>query len=55
MTALVPNLGYDRASRGTHHAHARGIALRQAVVEAGGVSEAEYDAWVHMRRMSMPD
>ncbi len=53
-TALVPHIGYDRASRVAHHAHAQGIALRRAALEADGVSEAEYDAWVDMRRMSMP-
>ena len=54
VTALVPHIGYDRASRVAHHAHAHGIALRRAALEAGGVSAAEYDTWVDMRRMSMP-
>ncbi len=53
-TALVPHIGYDRASRVAHHAHAQGLSLRQAAIEAGGVSGAEYDAWVDLRRMSTP-
>jgi fumarate hydratase class II len=49
----VPHIGYDRASRVAHQARARGIALRQAALEAGGFSAAEYDAGVDMHRMSM--
>jgi len=52
VTALAPHIGYARASRVAHHAHVHGMALRQAALEAGGVSAAEYDAWVDMRRMS---
>lgn len=54
VTALAPHIGYDRASRIAHHAHVHGTALRQAALDAGGVGAAEYDAWVDMRRMSMP-
>jgi len=54
VTALAPHIGYDRASRVAHHAHVNRMALRQAALQAGGVSEAEYDTWVDMRRMSMP-
>ena len=54
VTALVPHIGYDRASRIAHHAHAQGLDLRQAAVEAGGISAAEFDAWVDVRRMSAP-
>ena len=54
VTALAPHIGYDQASRVAHHAHVHRMPLRQAALEAGGVSEAEYDAWVDMRRMSMP-
>ena len=46
VTALVPHIGYDRASRVARHAHAHGLGLRQAALEAGGISAAEYDAWV---------
>lgn len=54
VTALAPHIGYDRASRVAQHAHAHGMALRQAALEAGSVSAAEYDAWVDLRRMSGP-
>lgn len=54
VTALVPHIGYDLASRIARHAHAHGLDLKQAALEAGGVSAAEYDAWVDVRRMSAP-
>jgi fumarate hydratase class II len=54
VTALVPHIGYDRASQVAHHAHAHGLDLRQAALEVGGVSAAEYDAWVDLRRMAAP-
>ena len=46
VTALVPHIGYDRASRVSRHAHAHGLGLRQAALEAGGITAAEYDAWM---------
>ncbi len=55
VTALVPHIGYDRASQVARHAHARGLDLRQAALEVGGVSAAEFDAWVDVRRMAAPD
>lgn len=45
VTALVPHIGYDRASRIARHAHAHGLDLRQAALDAGDISAAEYDAW----------
>jgi fumarate hydratase class II len=54
VTALVPHIGYDRAARIARHAHAQGLDLRQAALEVGGVSAADYDAWVDLRGMSAP-
>ena len=54
VTALVPHIGYDRASRLARHAQAQGLPLRQAAIEVGGISAADYDAWVDLRRMAMP-
>jgi fumarate hydratase class II len=53
-TALVPHIGYDRAARIARHAHERGLDLRQAGIDVGGVSAAEHDAWVDVRRMPGP-
>ncbi len=55
VTALVPHIGYDRAAQIARHAHAHGLGLRQAALEFGGVSAAEYGAWVDVQGMSAPD
>ena len=55
VTALVPHIGYDRAARIARHAHANGLDLRQAALDVGGISTADYDAWVDARRMLAPD
>ena len=55
VTALVPHIGYDRAARIARHAHANGLDLRQAALDIGGISAADYDAWVDARRMLTPD
>jgi len=54
VTALVPHIGYDRAAEIARHAQATGLDLRQAALAVGGVSEAEFDAWVDPRRMLAP-
>jgi fumarate hydratase class II len=54
VTALVPHIGYDRAALIARHAHVHGLDLRQAALDAGGVSAADYDKWVDVRGMSEP-
>ncbi|HLU39854.1 MAG TPA: class II fumarate hydratase, partial [Planctomycetota bacterium] len=54
VTALAPRLGYDRAAKVAQHAHARGITLRDSVVELGVMSGAEFDRLVRPERMVGP-
>ena len=54
VTALVPHIGYDRAAKVARHAHAHGLALRDAAVAVGGLSGAQFDSWVDARRMLGP-
>ena len=54
VTALVPHIGYDRAAKVARHAHAQGLALRDAAIEVGGLSGAQFDTWVDARRMLGP-
>jgi fumarate hydratase class II len=54
VTALAPHIGYDRAARIAKHAHETGLSLREAALAVGGVSPAEFDTWVDVRRMLGP-
>ena len=54
VTALAPHIGYDRAALIAKHAHRHGLGLRVAALAVGGVSAAEFDAWVDARAMIGP-
>ena len=54
VTALVPHIGYDRAAKVARHAHAQGLALRDAAIAVGGITGAQFDSWVDARRMLGP-
>jgi fumarate hydratase class II len=55
VTALAPHIGYDRAARIAKHAQANDLNLREAALAVGGISTAEFDAWVVPARMLSPD
>ena len=55
VTAMVPHIGYDRAAKIARHAHAQGLDVKHAALDVGGVSAADYDAWVDLQGMSAPD
>jgi fumarate hydratase class II len=54
VTALVPHIGYDRASHIAQHAQAQGLDLRQAALNVGGIQAAEFDTWVNVRGLWAP-
>ncbi|HYN55714.1 MAG TPA: class II fumarate hydratase [Motilibacterales bacterium] len=54
VTALVPAIGYDSASRVAHHAMQHDLTLRAAALELGVVSEGDFDRLVDPRRMLGP-
>jgi fumarate hydratase class II len=54
VTALVPHIGYDRAAAIAKHAHGAGLGLREAALAVGGISAAQFDAWVDPRSMLGP-
>jgi fumarate hydratase, class II len=54
VTALSPHIGYARSAEIAHAAHHRGITLRQAAVDSGYVSEAQFDEWVRPDDMVHP-
>ena len=54
VTALAPYIGYDRAAAIAKHAHASGSSLREAALGMGGLSAADFDAWVRPEAMLGP-
>ena len=51
VTALAPHIGYDRAAAIANDALANGCSLREAAIGKGGVSAADFDAWVRPQAM----
>jgi fumarate hydratase class II len=51
VTALVPKLGYDRASEIGKKAHAEGTALKEATLALGYATEKEFDEIVDPSKM----
>jgi len=54
VTALAPVIGYDKASKIAHHAMDKDLTLKQAALELGFVSEAEFDRIVDPAKMVKP-
>ena len=46
VTALNPYIGYDNAAKIAKKAHAEGTTLKQAGMELGLLTEAQFDEWV---------
>ncbi|HEX5313818.1 MAG TPA: class II fumarate hydratase [Gammaproteobacteria bacterium] len=54
VTALTPEIGYDKASEIAHHAHHHGITLREAALALGHVSAEAFDRIVDPKKMVGP-
>ena len=54
VTALAPVIGYDKASEIAHHATEHDLTLRQAALQLGYVSEADFDRIVDPAKMVHP-
>jgi fumarate hydratase class II len=54
VTALVPVIGYDKASRIAHYAMEHDLTLKQAALKLGFISEAEFDRIVDPTKMIQP-
>jgi fumarate hydratase class II len=54
VTALAPVIGYDKASRIAHHAMEKDLTLKEAALELGYVTEAEFDRIVDPAKMVHP-
>jgi fumarate hydratase class II len=54
VTALAPQIGYDRAAKIAKTAHANGTTLREEAVGGGYVTQAEFDRLVRPEKMVRP-
>jgi fumarate hydratase class II len=54
VTALSPVIGYDKASKVAHYALDHDLTLKEAALQLGGVSAAEFDRIVDPRKMVKP-
>ncbi len=54
VTALSPVIGYDRASQVAHKAFHDNLTLKEACLELGFLSEADFDRYVQPEKM-LPD
>ncbi|HLZ03592.1 MAG TPA: class II fumarate hydratase [Bradyrhizobium sp.] len=54
VTALSPVIGYDKASRIAHYAMENDMTLKEASMQLGFVSEADFDKFVDPRKMVRP-
>jgi len=55
VTALVPQLGYDRAAKIATRAHREGLTLREAAMADGALTGEEFDALVRPETMTGRD
>src|SRR5262245_1490872 len=54
VTALSPVIGYDKASKIAHHAMDNDLTLKEAALQLGFVTEAEFDRVVDPKKMVKP-
>jgi len=50
VTALAPVIGYDKASKIAHHAMDNDLTLKEAALQLGFVTEAEFDRVVDPKK-----
>jgi fumarate hydratase class II len=54
VTALSPVIGYDKASKVAHYALDHDLTLKEAALQLGAVSAAEFDRIVDPQKMVKP-
>jgi fumarate hydratase, class II len=55
VTALTPQIGYDKAAEIAKHAHKHGKRLRDAAVELGHLTHDEFDRLIRPEKMTRPE
>ncbi|TDV45688.1 fumarase class II [Pseudomonas graminis] len=51
VTALNPHIGYDKSAQIAKKAYSEGLTLREAALQLGFLTDAEFDAWVRPEKM----
>jgi len=51
VTALNPHIGYDKSAEIAKKAYAEGLTLREAALQLGYLTDAEFDQWVRPQNM----
>lgn len=54
VTALAPVIGYDKAAKTAHKAHAENITLKESCLSLGYLTEQEFDSMIHLHKMAHP-
>jgi fumarate hydratase, class II len=54
VTALNPHIGYEKAAQIALTAHRENLSLREAALELGFLTEAQFDQWVRPEEMTHP-
>lgn len=54
VTALNKHIGYDKAATIAKTAHKKGQSLKEAALESGFLTEAQYDSWIDPLAMTKP-
>jgi fumarate hydratase, class II len=55
VTALTPVIGYDKAARIAHLAQNQGLTLKEAALQLGYISAADFDRLVDPYKMAYPE
>ena len=51
VTALNPHIGYDKSAEIAKKAYAQNLTLREAALDLGYLTDAEFDLWVRPENM----
>ena len=50
VTALNPHIGYENAAKIAKHAHKEGLTLKEAALQSGLLTEAQFDEIVDPKK-----
>jgi fumarate hydratase class II len=54
VTALTPEIGYEKACAIAQHAHRDGLTLREAAMQSGAITDERFDQLIDPAAMASP-